>query len=281
MNTLIQTDRFSAARFKAVLANNITGSRKVSVIALGIAYSIFLLTLLASTINSWKTGLSFAVTAANLSSLFPATMFMSASIMASLIMHDCARKEGKINAIMLPALNTEKFLSRIVTALFYGIAVSLALHIILFYLFVGLHYLFQGYEAAPQDLQPFGAMSRFIVINGHEMNTHKLAGMIECLIFTTWVFSCYMLGGFIWKRRSWIITSFLLVVLAIIVTFISENTSIIHSIKRAVEHDWRIAFDAAFLLLTVLNTWISYILFRRMQIVNGVSVNLKLPFRIK
>lgn len=281
MNTLIQTDRFSAARFKAVLANNIAESRNTSVIALGIAYSIFLLTLMVSTINNWKTGLSFAETAANLSNLLPATMFMSTSIMASLIMHDCARKEGKINAIMLPALNMEKFLSRIVTALFYGIAVSLVLHIILFYLFVGLHYMFQSYEAAPRNLQPFGGMSRFIVINGHEMNTHKLAGIIECLIFTTWVFSCYMLGGFIMKRRSWIITSFLLVVLAIILTFTAENSSTIHSIIKEVEHDWRIAVDATFLLSIVLSTWLSYTIFKRIQVVNGVSASLKRMFHIK
>lgn len=281
MNTLIQTDRFSAARFKTVLANNISGSRKASVIVLGIAYSIFLLTLMVSTINNWKTGLSFAETAANLSNLLPATMFMSTSIMASLIMHDCARKEGKINAIMLPALNTEKFLSRIVTALFYGIAVSLVLHIILFYLFVGLHYMLQSHEADPRNLQPFGGMSRFIVINGHEMNTNKLAGMIECLIFIAWVFSCYMLGGFILKRRSWITTSFLLVVLATILTFTAENSSTIHRIIKDVEHDWRITVDAAFLLSIVLNTWLSYTIFRRMQVVSGVSVSLKLPFHIK
>ena len=281
MNTLAQTNRFSKERFATVLKNDMLSIRRIAVIALSIAYSIFIITLLANTLNTFHGEFSIGRTAYQLGELFPVTMFLSTTIMASLIMHDCARKEGKINAIMLPALNTEKFLSRIVTALFYGIAVSLALHIILFYLFVGLNYLFQDYEAALQDLQPFGAMSRFIVINGHEMNTHKLAGMIECLIFTMWVFSCYMLGGFIWKRRSWIITSFLLVVLAIIVTFISEYTSIIHSIKKAVEHDWRIAFDAAFLLLTVLHIWISYILFRRMQIVNGISVSLKLPFRIK
>lgn len=281
MNTFAQTDRFCTARFKAVLANNMAASRKTAAIALGIAFSFYLISLMSSTVNPWHGGVSFASTATDLRNLFPVTMFMSATIMASLIMHDCARKEGRISAITLPALNMEKFLSRITTTIFYGIVVALALHVVLFYTLVGLHFLFQSSEAMPRSLQPFGMVNHVIVINHQEISLGVWREIADLVIFAVFVFSCYVLGGFVWRNRSWIITSCLLLILAIIVFTAIDEIVLLCKIGTVLENVLQTAFEIVGLSLAAFNVWLSYTIFRREQIVRGLPARLKHLFRIK
>lgn len=77
MNAFAQTDRFSKKRFAAVLKNEILSTRRTTLIALGIAYSIFIITLLANTLDMFSGEFSIGRTAYQLGELFPVTMFLS------------------------------------------------------------------------------------------------------------------------------------------------------------------------------------------------------------
>ena len=69
----------------------------------------------------FNSGFMFHDVAYTLSNIFPLTCVMLITMMGSLMLHDCRRKETRITVIMLPARQSEKYLSRITVCLF-GIA---------------------------------------------------------------------------------------------------------------------------------------------------------------
>lgn len=107
MNTITQTDRFSFARLLAVFANDLTTQRKTIITSLGIGFSMFFIVETLSTHNYIEEGLQFAEVANNLKNLFPFTFVMISTMMASLMLSDCRRKEKRLAVIMLPALSSE------------------------------------------------------------------------------------------------------------------------------------------------------------------------------
>ena len=118
MNTITQTDGFSFARFKAVLANDIITLRKTIITAISIGFFMFFLVEGFSLDEYFKSGFKFHDVAYTLSNVFPLTGIMLITMMGALMLHDCRRKETRIAVIMLPARQSEKYLSRIVMCLF-------------------------------------------------------------------------------------------------------------------------------------------------------------------
>ena len=270
MNTITQTNRFSKERFAAVLKNDMLSIRHIAVIALGIAYSIFIISLLANTLNTFRGEISIGRTVFMLSELFPVTMFLSTTIMASLVMYDASRKSSRINVIMLPALGTEKFLSRIITVIFYGVVVSFAIHMALYLLLLGARYLFEGYAMFRLTALPFGDIGRAVTYHYVDGTTsYSVLNITHLIMLFVWMFTCYILGGFIWKRRSWIITSIIFALTVIIIAFafnyIRDNIS--SKTELGLEPTLCIILWIWCISMSALNIYLSYRMQKRIQVV--------------
>lgn len=275
MNTFAQTDRFSKKRFSAVLKNEILSTRRTALIALGIAYSFFIIGLLFNAL-SFEGKFFIEKTAEEQSELFPLTMFMSTTIMASLVMHDASRKENRINIIMLPARNTEKYLSRIITVILYGVIVSFAIHIALHYLLLGARFLFENRRMYMGSIPLFGTINRIITVNHMDgTTTHSIISILDLTLLFVWIFTGYILGGFLWKGRSWIITSIMFVLLAITAGFVMTN--IIEHIAPGKEYEQMTHYVLWIWCtsLSALNMYLSYIILKRMQVVEPKLLSIK------
>lgn len=182
MKQLTQTDRFSFARLLAVFANDLTTQRKTIITSLGIGFSMFFIVETLSAHNYIEEGLQFAEVANNLKNLFPFTFVMISTMMASLMLSDCRRKEKRLAVIMLPALSSEKYLSRIMLVL-SGIVAGLVIHTVVYYLLVALHFIFQnsagfmkGAALRSDIFSPIGFAD--VTINGNKIDTHVLSNLV-------------------------------------------------------------------------------------------------------
>ena len=276
MNTVAQTNRVSKERFATVLKNDMLSIRRIAVIALSIAYSIFIIALLANTLNTFHGEFSIGRTAYQLGELFPVTMFLSTTIMASLVMYDASRKGSRINVIMLPALGSEKFLSRIITVVFYGVVVSFALHMALYLLLLGARFLFESVGMYRFTAPPFGNIGRAVTYHDIDGNTmYSILNIINLALLFVWMFTSYILGGFIWKGRSWIITSAIFALIAIMTSFALNNIIEHISPQKALEPTLSIVFWVWCILMSALNIYLSYRMLKRMQAVEPKLLSIK------
>lgn len=272
MNTITQTDGFSFARFKAVLANDITTLRKTIITAISIGFFMFFLVEGLSLDEYFKSGFKFHDVAYTLSNVFPLTGIMLITMMGALMLHDCRRKETRIAVIMLPARQSEKYLSRIVMCLF-GILAGILIHVVLYYLFLGLHFVFQSGEelhtnmSQPwQYLNPFGFHGQ-ITYNGNNINPQEIMSITTLFFIALWLFSCYILGGTIWKKGSWLITSAILLALSFVTTGMLKDSHSMTFFLNAHTFAYDFAINIVILLLlSALNFSVSYLIFKRMQV---------------
>ena len=96
--------------------------------------------------------------------------------------------------------------------------------------------------------------------------------------------SCYILGGSLFRRRQFLLTSLAMVILSFFLTWVSVNLLDVIGIERTMifiseNRDWNvegsvIACGCIVLLLTALNYWLSYKIFCRMQVINNKWLNL-------
>lgn len=271
MKQLTQTDRFSFARLLAVFANDLTTQRKTIITSLGIGFSMFFIVETLSTHNYIEEGLQFAGVANNLKNLFPFTFVMISTMMASLMLSDCRRKEKRLAVIMLPALSSEKYLSRIMLVL-SGIVAGLVIHTVVYYLLVALHFIFQnsagfmkGAALRSDIFSPIGFAD--VTINGNKIDTHVLSNLVTGALMSMWLTSCYILGGTIWKKGSWLITSAALLMLSFFTAGMlkDDHTVTFFLNAKTLVSDFVINIGV-FLLLTAVNICLSYLIFKRMQV---------------
>ncbi len=272
MNTITQTDGFSFARFRAVVANDIITLRKTIITAISIGFFMFFLVEGLSLKTYFNSGFMFHDVAYTLSNIFPLTCVMLITMMGSLMLHDCRRKETRIAVIMLPARQSEKYLSRITVCLF-GILAGVLIHVVLYYLFLGLHFAFQSNVELPagmsqpwQYLNPFGFHGQ-ITITGIDLSRKEIMSLTVLMFIALWIFSCYVLGGTIWKKGSWLITSAVLLMLSFFTAGMlkDDHTVTFFLNAKTLVSDFVINIGV-FLLLTAVNICLSYLIFKRMQV---------------
>lgn len=272
MNTITQTDRFSFARFRAVVANDIITLRKTIITAISIGFFMFFLVEGLSLKTYFNSGFMFHDVAYTLSNIFPLTCVMLITMMGSLMLHDCRRKETRIAVIMLPARQSEKYLSRITVCLF-GILAGVLIHVVLYYLFLGLHFAFQSNVELPAGMsQPWQYLNAFgfhgqITYNGNNINPQEIMSITTLFFIALWLFSCYILGGTIWKKGSWLITSAVLLMLSFFTAgMLKDAHTVVFTLKANTFFENFLISAIVWLLLTAVNICLSYLIFKRMQV---------------
>ena len=135
------------------------------------------------------------------------TMVFGITFGASFFAASLSDKGNRISHIMLPATNMEKFLARLIIVVCGTIVASYIIYLVL-YLLLGIILWISGDIPADAKFNPF-AYFNFRFYGVTRINEFLLPLFVfVCALFG---FSLYLLGGILWKKKSWIITSIILI----------------------------------------------------------------------
>ena len=189
-------------------------------------------------------------------------------------------KEQRITFKMLPATDLEKFVVRALYAtvvwwLMGFIAFCLAdLFRMLISLIAGIDIV---KSAVPDFLNMlFGGNDHNISIFGETDMTYVLPLTFAANAWAFWVHSLYILGGALFRRRQFVLTTLAHCIIGLAFTPVIVN--FVDSLDKATAEQmfctvmW--TAGSVFTLLFLLNWWLSYKIFRRMQVINNKWLNL-------
>ncbi len=203
-------------------------------------------------------------------------------IWASYITIDMKNTQARINTLMLPASNLEKFVVR-------WIHITI-LPCVLFFVAIVIVDALQAIYHAMEGYTPCSLVGVLgsVLKDGflHSDCSWKTAGFLT--LAWLWVHSVYVCLGCFFRRNSWIITSAILFVATTTLTFVASMLSLDffnHNIhfhnglyiggELYVIDGYSIIATVVLLLtgFTVLNYWLAYKLFCRMQVINNKWFN--------
>ena len=193
------------------------------------------------------------------------TMVFGITFGASFFAASLSDKGNRISHIMLPATNMEKFLARLIIVVCGTIVASYIIYLVL-YLLLGIILWISGDIPADAKFNPF-AYFNFRFYGVTRINEFLLPLFVfVCALFG---FSLYLLGGILWKKKSWIITSIILMpcfILGVTGGYLTvfKNINIWCNGDETAGLIFHIVITAA---MAVFCFWLSYFLFKRMQVV--------------
>ncbi len=190
---------------------------------------------------------------------------------ASLIVSSLKNKGNRINHLMLPATMGEKFLARFVIMLF-GTILAVFIAFLALYAVLATISVFSQSTPTYADYNLFTHTTETLQI--HNAKTWQALTLIA--LFFVWIYSTYLLGGILWKGKSWIITSILLLFLSMafgmfFVSFSDVGLSIIcNEVSSTV---FFIVFSTILAIFIIVNFSLAWYLFKRMQVVRPTLRN--------
>ena len=187
-------------------------------------------------------------------------------------------KTSRINYLMLPATNAEKFVSRLLMAtvgFWITAIVALAFATASRYIFMPFMYVNPDlyhpiFGNVMAELFDFGGPN--INLNGTAMLSNFEGGML-ILMFVVWGYSVYMLGGNIWYKNAFIKTVAAMTVITILGNVVLFSLMSAFGIEVS-DQNFAVIVDTATGVLTALsvfNVWLSYRLFRRAQVIRNLK----------
>ena len=193
----------------------------------------------------------------------------------SQMMKPMETKTSRINYLMLPATNAEKFVSRLLMATIgFWITAIVALAFA-----TASRYIFMPFMYVNPDLyhpifgnvmaELFDFSCQIHDIKGIMMSDFEVGVLVVMLVI--WGYTIYVLGGNIWYKNAFIKT-----VAAMTVITILGNIVLISLISAfgITKEDFTILLNTAtgvFTVLTIVNIWLSYRLFRRAQVIRNLK----------
>lgn len=193
----------------------------------------------------------------------------------SQMMKPMETKTSRINYLMLPATNAEKFVSRLLMATIgFWITAIVALAFA-----TASRYIFMPFMYVNPDLyhpifgnvmaELFDFSCQIHDIKGIIMSNFEVGMFVVILVI--WGYTIYMLGGNIWYKNAFIKT-----VAAMTVITILGNIVLISLISAfgITKENFTILLNTAtgvFTVLAIVNIWLSYRLFRRAQVIRNLK----------
>ena len=193
----------------------------------------------------------------------------------SQMMKPMETKTSRINYLMLPATNAEKFVSRLLMATVgFWITAIVALAFA-----TASRYIFMPFMYVNPDLyhpifgnvmaELFDFSCQIHDIKGIIMSNFEVGMFVVILVI--WGYTIYMLGGNIWYKNAFIKT-----VAAMTVITILGNIVLISLISAfgITKENFTILLNTAtgvFTVLAIVNIWLSYRLFRRAQVIRNLK----------
>ena len=195
----------------------------------------------------------------------------------SQMMKPMETKTSRINYLMLPATNAEKFVSRLLMATIgFWITAIVALA-----LATASRYLFMPFMYVNPDLyhpifgnvmaELFDFSCQIHDIKGIIMSNFEVGMFVVMLVI--WGYTIYMLGGNIWYKNAFIKTVAAMTVITILGNIVLF--SLISAFESEITKEiFTILLNTAtgvFTVLTIVNIWLSYRLFRRAQVIRNLK----------
>ncbi|MGM9842497.1 MAG: hypothetical protein ACI31D_09895 [Candidatus Limisoma sp.] len=267
---------FSLTRLGLLLKREYSVNWKQHVFRLLAIYGTFLVTLFFTLLTT-DASIPSAITIHNFSGVVAFVCGVVSMVYLSQMMKPMETKTSRINYLMLPATNAEKFVSRLLMATVgFWITAIIALA-----LATASRYLFMPFMYVNPDLYHpmFGTvMAELFDFSGPTLDLKGIImtdfeGGMFVLMVVIWAYSIYMLGGNIWYKNAFIKTVAAMTVLTIL------GNIVLFSLISAFEMDitkenFMILIDTAtgvFAALAIFNTWLSYRLFRRAQVIRNLK----------
>ena len=194
----------------------------------------------------------------------------------SQMMKPMETKTSRINYLMLPATNAEKFVSRLLMATVgFWITAIVALAFA-----TASRYIFMPFMYVNPDLYHpiFGnVMAEFFDFGGpitfNEIIISDFEAGMFVLMFVIWGYTIYMLGGNIWYKNAFIKTVAAMTVITILGNIVLF--SLISAFESEItKENFTILLNTAtgvFTALSIVNIWLSYRLFRRAQVIRNLK----------
>lgn len=277
----MKESQFNMHRFLLVAKRDIMEDWKGN-LTKGIGYyALYTIIMISLFINSH--GMKFHDFIANMAEwilLFTSIVFIFVS---SDVLSPLSSKAKRISFLNLPATNLEKFVWRFLYVSVGFLAINLAAIILLditHYLLLPLFSLGEGYANL---LTPYliaeiydRITSIYFNVDGTPIDISAIS-VTTLLVMSLWAHSLYLVGGCIWQKHPVLRTVsalfFLFVLMLIVLKMFSP---VLLDIKPFMTEFFRnngvkpfvIIVDCVIGAFTLLNWWISYRIFRNMQIVN-------------
>ena len=196
------------------------------------------------------------------------------------IFNNMKTKEQRITFKMLPATDLEKFAARAlyVTLVWWlmGLVAYCAADVfrMLLCLIIGT----DPVKCFIPDFftYVFGVDNHTVHLNSDDEPAALFALYALACTWSFWVHSLYILGGALFRRRQFVLTTLahfilMLVFTPVIINFIDTVDT---ALARQWVDTWAWSLAAVFAAAGVLDWWLSYKIFRRMQVINNKWVNL-------
>lgn len=261
MKHINPSNTFSGSRFAQVLkCGFLSPEFRLCVMSMAVMYMIFFFVKLFGSAPVYEmldelSGFTFL------------TMVFGITFGASFFAASLSDKGNRISHIMLPATNMEKFLARLIIVVCGTIVASYIIYLVL-YLLLGIILWISGDIPADAKFNPF-AYFNFRFYGVTRINEFLLPLFVfVCALFG---FSLYLLGGILWKKKSWIITSIILMpcfILGVTAEYLTVFKNINVNIWCNGDETAGLIFHIVIIsAMTVFCFWLSYFLFKRMQVV--------------
>ena len=265
---------FSLTRLGLLLKREYSVNWKQHVYRLLAIYGTFLVTLFMTMLTNDPSTPS-AQTIHHFTGIVAFICGVVSMVYLSQMMKPMETKTSRINYLMLPATNAEKFVSRLLMATIgFWITAIVALAFA-----TASRYIFMPFMYVNPDLyhpifgnvmaELFDFSCQIHDIKGIIMSNFEVGMFVVMLVI--WGYTIYMLGGNIWYKNAFIKT-----VAAMTVITILGNIVLISLISAfgITKENFTILLNTAtgvFTVLAIVNIWLSYRLFRRAQVIRNLK----------
>ncbi len=266
---------FSLTRLGLLLKREYSVNWKQHVYRLLAIYGTFLLTLFMTMLTNDPYTPS-AQTIHHFTDIVAFVCGVVSMVYLSQMMKPMETKTSRINYLMLPATNAEKFVSRLLMATVgFWITAIVALAFA-----TASRYIFMPFMYVNPDLYHpiFGnVMAEFFDFSGpitfNEIIMNEFEAGMFVLMFVIWGYTIYMLGGNIWYKNAFIKTVAAMTVITILgnIVLISLISAFESEITKEIFTILLNTATGVFTVLTIVNIWLSYRLFRRAQVIRNLK----------
>ena len=257
---------FNIKRFWLTMKWMMATSRKEYITAVSSIFFVFTLVFCAFTLTAGNQSIEYvAGFCGGLLSVFIA-------IGGCAITSNMKTKQQIIMVKMLPATNLEKYLSRFlyVTVLWYVGGVVAYFAADLLHMLIGLITNHAHGDSATAILCENFFKANHVVINGE--SHAAFAFMLQ--LFGVWVHSFYILGGTLLRKQQFVVTTLTLIALGIAFVYLMGVLAGLFGEDMFLTNSFVYTLDAVFVILTLLDYWISYKLYANMQVINNKWFNI-------
>lgn len=176
-------------------------------------------------------------------------------------------RQHRLNTLMLPATNGEKFFSLLITTL----CTYLLTMIVAFFIADLVQYI----VTVAFRFENTGFATTTLLDSNYRISSmmKPFPDIMAQIITLLWIISVYLLGGMFFRRYAWLFVSLGFFILMILFAqFVMHYKS--DYIIEIQENTFYIVISIVFGLLTLLNVWLSYRFFCKLQLINRKWINI-------